>query len=104
MEFYQKMLLILGIVVVGVLAIFAISSLQDHKSSQLSNNQTQNQQINLQWNTDLTFGLKLAEKSNKLVLLIFILIGVATASSLMRTHLLTKKLRRGLLRDMFLSK
>lgn len=70
-HFYRKMLLILGIVVVCVFAMFVISSFQGQNSSQQLQNQTQNQQINLQWNTDLNSALKLAEKSNKLVFVDF---------------------------------
>ncbi len=71
MDFTKKMLLILGVVVVVVAAIFAVSTFQGHKNSQSLQNQTQNQQINLQWNNDLNSALKLAEKSNKLVFVDF---------------------------------
>ena len=71
MDFLNKMLLILAVVVMCILGIFAITNIQGHKSTQQLENQTQNSQINLQWNTDLNAALKLAEKSNKLVFVDF---------------------------------
>jgi thioredoxin 1 len=71
MDFTKKMLLILGVVIFSVSIIFAVSTFQAHKSSQNLQNQTQNGQINLQWNTDLNSGLKMALKSNKLVFIDF---------------------------------
>jgi thioredoxin 1 len=71
MDFTKKMLLILGIMIVSLSLIFAVSTFQPHKSSQNLQNQSQNGQINLQWNTDLNSGLKMAVKSNKLVFIDF---------------------------------
>jgi len=62
------MLLVLGIVVICIITIFAISNINKISKPQ---NQTQDQQIRLQWSTDLNSAFKLAEKSNKLVFVDF---------------------------------
>jgi len=68
MNFFNKVLLVLGVVVICIITIFAISNSDKISKPQ---NQTQDQQIKLQWNTDLNSALKLAEKSNKLVFVDF---------------------------------
>ena len=68
MNFLNKVLLVLGVVVICIIAIFAISNSDKISKPQ---NQTQDQQIKLQWNTDLNSALELAEKSNKLVFVDF---------------------------------
>lgn len=66
--FNQKMLIILGVVVLGVLTIFLISNLE--KSSQTTN-ESQNQPTTIEWNTDFNSALTAAQKSNKLVFVDF---------------------------------
>ena len=68
MKFLNRMLLVFGIVVICISTIFAISNINKISKPQ---NQTQNQQIKLQWNTDLNSAFELAEKSNKLVFVDF---------------------------------
>ncbi len=68
MKFLNRMLLVLGIVVICIITIFAISNINKISKPQ---NQTQDQQIRLQWSTDLNSAFKLAEKSNKLVFVDF---------------------------------
>jgi thioredoxin len=68
MDFMKKMLLVLGIVVICIIATYTISNIDKIFKPQ---NKTQDQQINLQWNTDLNSALKIAKKSNKLVFVDF---------------------------------
>ena len=68
MKFLNRMLLVFGIVVICIITIFAISNINKISKPQ---NQTQDQQIRLQWSTDLNSAFKLAEKSNKLVFVDF---------------------------------
>lgn len=68
LTFNQKMLIILGLVVMGVLMLFLISNME--KSSQVSN-EGQIQQTTIEWNTDFNSALTAAQKSNKLVFVDF---------------------------------
>ncbi len=61
------MLIVLGIVVLCVIAIFAVSTIEKNTETQ----QSQNHFIKLQWNTDLNSGLLIAQKSDKLVFVDF---------------------------------
>lgn len=64
----QKMLMLLGIVVLGVLLIFVASYLV--KTSKTLNSD-QNLQNNIQWNYDLNSAIKTAQKSNMLLFVDF---------------------------------
>ena len=69
MDYLKKISLVFVFVVVCVGIIFTISSFQgQNNTKQLQN---QNDQINLQWNTDLNSALKESQKSNKLVFIDF---------------------------------
>jgi thioredoxin 1 len=67
--FNQKMLILLGVVVLGVLVVFMISNIE--KSSKQLQIQTQTQSTTINWSTDLNSALKTAQKSNKLVFVDF---------------------------------
>ena len=68
MDYLKKILLVVVIVVVVLGIILTISSFQGQNNSKQLN---QNDQINLQWSTDLNSSLKESEKSNKLVFIDF---------------------------------
>lgn len=61
------MLIVLGIVVLCIIVIYAVSTIEKNTETQ----QSQNQSIKLQWNIDLNSGFLLAQKSNKLVFVDF---------------------------------
>jgi len=61
------MLIVLGIVVLFIIVIYAVSTIEKNTETQ----QSQNQSIKLQWNIDLNSGFLLAQKSNKLVFVDF---------------------------------
>ena len=61
------MLIVLGIVVLFIIVIYAVSTIEKNTETQ----QSQNQSIKLQWNFDLNSGFLLAQKSNKLVFVDF---------------------------------
>jgi thioredoxin 1 len=67
MDFLNKMLLVLGIVVVCFMVTYAITTVEKSTPQQ----QSQNQSINVQWNTDLNTGLINAQKLNKLIFVDF---------------------------------
>lgn len=62
------MLMILGVVILAVIIIYAVSNIDKGVQPQTQN---QSQQINLQWNTNLTAALTSAKKDNKLVFIDF---------------------------------
>lgn len=64
------MLMILGVVILGVIIIYAVSNIEKGAQTQ-PHNQSQNQQITLQWNTNLNTSLTSAQKDNKLVFIDF---------------------------------
>jgi thioredoxin 1 len=68
LNFNQKMLLILGIVIMGVLIIFAVNNLE--KTSQTQNS-GQNNPPAIQWNDNLDSAINTAQKSNKLIFVDF---------------------------------
>ena len=67
MDFRNSMLIVLGIVVLFIIVIYAVSTIEKNTETQ----QSQNQSIKLQWNIDLNSGFLLAQKSNKLVFVDF---------------------------------
>lgn len=68
LTFNQKMLIILGIVILGVLIVFGVNNLEKTSQIQSSN---QADQPAIQWNHDLNSALSTAQKSDKLVFVDF---------------------------------
>lgn len=66
--FNQKMLILLIIVIFGVLTVYGILN---YENSIKPKNQSQNNQIDLQWNNNIDSALISAQKSNKLVFIDF---------------------------------
>lgn len=66
--FNQKMLILLIVVILGVLTVYAIPNFESGFKPQ---DQSQNNQIDLQWNNDLDSALISAQKDNKLVFIDF---------------------------------
>ncbi len=66
--FNQKMLIILGIVVVGVLIIFAVTNLEKTSKTQ---NSAQDNLPSIQWTNNLDSGIVTAQESNKLIFVDF---------------------------------
>lgn len=67
-NFNQKMLIILGAVVVGVILVFAVSNIGKGYQKQ---NLGQDQKITVQWTSDFNSALNSAQKSNKLLFVDF---------------------------------
>lgn len=67
-NFNQKMLIILGAVVVGVILVFAVSNIERSYQQQ---NLGQDQKITVQWTSDFNSALNSAQKSNKLLFVDF---------------------------------
>jgi len=65
----KKILLVLGIIIIGLIMVFVISN-QGQKNSKELQNQS-NEQTDIQWNSDLNASIKQAKKENKLVLIDF---------------------------------
>lgn len=68
LNFNQKILLILGIVILGVLIVFAVINLEKTSKTQ---NSGQTNQTTIQWNYNLNSAMNTAQKSNKLLIVDF---------------------------------
>ena len=65
----KKIVLALGIIIVGLILVFVISNQGQKNSKELQNQSTG--QIDLQWNSDLDASIKQAQKENKSILIDF---------------------------------
>lgn len=68
LNFNQKMLIILGIVILGVLIVLAVTNLE--KTSKIQNSGQTNQTA-IQWNYNLNSAISTAQNSNKLLFVDF---------------------------------
>jgi len=68
LNFNQKILIILGIVILGILIVFAVNNLEKTSKTQ---NTAQTDQSAIQWNSNLNTAMNTAQNSNKLLFVDF---------------------------------
>lgn len=68
LNFNQKILIIMGIVILGILIVFAVNNLEKTSKTQ---NTAQTDQSAIQWNSNLNTAMNTAQNSNKLLFVDF---------------------------------